>query len=98
MRSTSKIDQELPALGLWVFDADGRITRVAQKDLQQIYSRTGWLHDNAEILVRTFEVTEQAANRLRINIAEGIDSDWIAQPARDNHPLEKENLLGCRQR
>src|ERR1700747_3444788 len=44
-----------------VFDAEGRIISVAQKEHQQIYPKPGWVeHDPAEIVARTNEVAEQA--------------------------------------
>src|SRR5258708_38349321 len=40
-----------------VFDADGRIVSVAQKEHRQIYPKHGWVeHDPAEIIANTAEV------------------------------------------
>jgi glycerol kinase len=47
-----------------VFDADGRIVSVAQKEHQQIYPKPGWVeHDPAEIIVNTTEVAGEALKR-----------------------------------
>jgi glycerol kinase len=44
-----------------VFDADGHIISVAQKEHQQIYPKPGWVeHDPAEIIRNTSEVAEEA--------------------------------------
>src|SRR5258708_30463050 len=44
-----------------VFDADGRIVSVAQKEHQQIYPKPGWVeHDPAEIIQNTNEVAAEA--------------------------------------
>src|SRR5262245_33135738 len=50
-----------------VFDADGRIVSVAQKEHQQIYPKPGWVeHDPAEIIARTVEVADQATREAKI--------------------------------
>jgi glycerol kinase len=44
-----------------VFDADGRIVSVAQKEHRQIYPQPGWVeHDPAEIIANTIEVAGEA--------------------------------------
>jgi glycerol kinase len=54
-----------------VFDADGRIVSIAQKEHQQIYPKPGWVeHDPAEIMARTSEVADQAIRRAGISPAE----------------------------
>src|ERR1700751_1711296 len=54
-----------------VFDAEGRIICVAQKEQQQIYPKPGWVeHDPAEIIVRTNEVSEQALRNAKISPAD----------------------------
>src|SRR5437016_6257150 len=54
-----------------VFDADGRIAGVTQKEHQQIYSKPGWVeHDPTEIIARTFEVAEEALRMCGISAAE----------------------------
>src|SRR5262245_24909502 len=54
-----------------VFDADGRMVSVAQKEHQQIYPRPGWVeHDPAEIIARTLEVADEAIKSSRISSQE----------------------------
>jgi len=54
-----------------VFDADGRIVSVAQKEHQQIYPKPGWVeHDPAEIMRNTNEVAEEALARAGISASE----------------------------
>src|SRR5215470_17125696 len=51
-----------------VFDADGRIVSVAQKEHQQIYPQPGWVeHDPAEIIARTLDVADEAVKHSRIS-------------------------------
>jgi glycerol kinase len=51
------IDQGTTSTRFMVFDADGRIVSVAQKEHRQIYPRPGWVeHDPAEIIANTAEV------------------------------------------
>jgi glycerol kinase len=62
------IDQGTTSTRFMVFDADGRIVSVAQKEHQQIYPKPGWVeHDPAEIMARTLEVAEEAVKRSRIS-------------------------------
>ena len=61
-----------------LFDAEGRITSVAQKEHQQIYPRPGWVeHDPADIIAGTIEVADEAIRRAGVGPAEiaavGID-------------------------
>ena len=54
-----------------VFDGEGRVVSVAQKEHQQIYPRPGWVeHDPAEIIARTTEVADEAIRRAGIAAAE----------------------------
>ena len=65
------IDQGTTSTRFMVFDADGRIVSVAQKEHRQIYPRPGWVeHDPAEIIARTNEVSEEALKRAKISPAE----------------------------
>jgi len=51
------IDQGTTSTRFIVFDADGRIVSVAQKEHRQIYPKPGWVeHDPAEIIANTAEV------------------------------------------
>jgi glycerol kinase len=55
------IDQGTTSTRFMVFDADGRIVSVAQKEHQQIYPQPGWVeHDPAEIIRNTNEVAAEA--------------------------------------
>src|SRR5262245_31084326 len=50
-----------------VFDGDGRVVSVAQKEHQQIYPKPGWVeHDPAEIIARTIAVADEAICRTGI--------------------------------
>ena len=54
-----------------VFDADGRIVSVAQKEHQQIYPKPGWVeHDPAEIIQNTNEVAAEALSSGGISAGE----------------------------
>ena len=54
-----------------VFDADGRVVGLAQKEHQQIYPKPGWVeHDPAEILSRISEVAREALRTCGIAAAE----------------------------
>src|SRR5260221_3289884 len=54
-----------------VFDADGRIVSVAQKEHRQIYPKPGWVeHDPAEIMANTTEVIGAAMQRAGISSSE----------------------------
>jgi glycerol kinase len=65
------IDQGTTSTRFMVFDADGRIVSIAQKEHQQIYPKPGWVeHDPAEIMARTSEVADQAIRRAGISPAE----------------------------
>jgi glycerol kinase len=62
------IDQGTTSTRFMVFDADGRMVSVAQKEHQQIYPKPGWVeHDPAEIIIRTLEVADQAIKSSRIS-------------------------------
>ena len=65
------IDQGTTSTRFMVFDADGRIVSVAQKEHQQIYPKPGWVeHDPAEIIERTNEVSEQALKNAKLSPAD----------------------------
>ena len=65
------IDQGTTSTRFMLFDADGRIVSVAQKEHQQIYPKPGWVeHDPAEIMARTSEVADQAIQGAGISPAE----------------------------
>ena len=62
------IDQGTTSTRFMVFDAEGRIVSVAQKEHQQIYPKPGWVeHDPAEIIARTNEVSDQALRNANIS-------------------------------
>src|SRR5438132_4936271 len=70
-RYIGAIDQGTTSTRFMVFDAEGRIVGVAQKEHQQIYPRPGWVeHDAAEIISRTQEVAEEALRTCGISAAE----------------------------
>jgi glycerol kinase len=51
-----------------VFDNDGRIVSVAQKEHRQIYPKPGWVeHDAEEIITNTIEVAGEALKRAGIS-------------------------------
>jgi len=57
------IDQGTTSTRFIVFDEDGSIVSVAQKEHRQIYPQPGWVeHDPSEIIARTGEVCEGALN------------------------------------
>jgi len=65
------IDQGTTSTRFMVFDNEGRVVSVAQKEHQQIYPKPGWVeHDPAEIIARTTEVADEAIRRAGINAAE----------------------------
>lgn len=65
------IDQGTTSTRFIVFDGDGRIVSVAQKEHQQIYPRPGWVeHDPAEIIAATKSVADEAVKRAGITQAE----------------------------
>jgi len=60
-RYVGAIDQGTTSTRFMVFDADGRMVSVAQKEHQQIYPKPGWVeHDPAEIIQNTNEVAAEA--------------------------------------
>ena len=66
-----RIDQGTEDTRFIVFDADGRMVSVAQKEHQQIYSQPGWVeHDPAEIIRNTNEVAAQALRSAGIGAGE----------------------------
>jgi glycerol kinase len=70
-RYIAAIDQGTTSTRFIVFDADGRIASVAQKEHQQIYPKPGWVeHDPAEIIRNTNEVAEEALARGGISASE----------------------------
>jgi len=65
------IDQGTTSTRFIVFDADGRIVSVAQKEHQQIYPQPGWVeHDPAEIIRNTNEVAAEALRSAGISAGE----------------------------
>ena len=61
------IDQGTTSSRCIIFDADGAIAAVGQKEHRQIYPRAGWVeHDAAEIWVNVQEVVSQALTKLGI--------------------------------
>lgn len=61
------IDQGTTSTRFMVFDGDGRVVNVAQKEHQQIYAKPGWVeHDPAEIIARTIAVADEALCRTGI--------------------------------
>src|SRR5260370_30040182 len=61
------IDQGTTSTRFIVFDADGRIVSVAQKEHKQMYPKPGWVeHDPAEIIANTIEVAGEALKRVGI--------------------------------
>ena len=70
-RYIGAIDQGTTSTRFIVFDADGRIVSVAQKEHRQIYPKPGWVeHDPEEILSRTLEVAEDALKSGGISVNE----------------------------
>jgi glycerol kinase len=54
-----------------VFDAEGRVVSVAQKEHRQIYPQPGWVeHDPAEIIANTMEVAQEALQRAGLSAAD----------------------------
>jgi len=65
------IDQGTTSTRFMVFDANGRIVSVAQKEHRQIYPKPGWVeHDPAEIIANTLEVAKEALQRAGISAAD----------------------------
>ena len=70
-RYIGAIDQGTTSTRFMVFDADGRVVGLAQKEHQQIYPKPGWVeHDPAEILSRISEVAREALRTCGIAAAE----------------------------
>ena len=70
-RYVAAIDQGTTSTRFMVFDADGRIVSVAQKEHQQIYPKPGWVeHDPAEIIQNTNEVAAEALSSGGISASE----------------------------
>lgn len=66
-RYIGAIDQGTTSTRFIVFDAEGRIVSVAQKEHRQIYPKPGWVeHDPAEIIANTIEVAGEALRRREI--------------------------------
>jgi glycerol kinase len=60
-RYIGAIDQGTTSSRFMVFDADGRMVSVAQKEHRQIYPQAGWVeHNPAEIIANTIEVCGDA--------------------------------------
>jgi glycerol kinase len=67
-RYIGAIDQGTTSTRFMVFDADGSIVSVAQKEHRQIYPKPGWVeHDPEEIIASTIEVTGEALKRSGIS-------------------------------
>ena len=70
-RYIGAIDQGTTSTRFIVFNADGRIASVAQKEHRQIYPKPGWVeHDPAEIISNTKEVIAEALGRGGISAGE----------------------------
>jgi glycerol kinase len=70
-RYVGAIDQGTTSTRFMVFDADGRMVSVAQKEHQQIYPKPGWVeHDPAEIIQNTNEVAAEALSSGGISAGE----------------------------
>ncbi|HKF24332.1 MAG TPA: glycerol kinase GlpK, partial [Candidatus Acidoferrum sp.] len=70
-RYIAAIDQGTTSTRFMVFDAEGRIVSVAQKEHRQIYPKPGWVeHEPAEIIARTFEVAEASLRQAGIAASE----------------------------
>ena len=67
-RYIGAIDQGTTSTRFMVFDADGSIVSVAQKEHRQIYPKPGWVeHEPEEIIASTIEVTGEALKRSGIS-------------------------------
>jgi glycerol kinase len=56
------LDQGTTSTRFMVFDRQGRVVSVAQKEHEQIYPKPGWVeHDALEIWRRTLEVIDEAS-------------------------------------
>jgi glycerol kinase len=65
------IDQGTTSTRFMIFDADGRIVSVAQKEHRQIYPKPGWVeHDPEEIIRNTSEVATEALRNASISAAQ----------------------------
>ncbi len=63
-RYIGAIDQGTTSTRFMVFDAQGRMVSVAQKEHRQIYPKPGWVeHDPTEIMANTIEVAGEALQR-----------------------------------
>ena len=70
-RYVGAIDQGTTSTRFMVFDADGRMVSVAQKEHQQIYPKPGWVeHDPAEIIQNTNEVAAEGLRSAGISAGE----------------------------
>ena len=67
-RYIGAIDQGTTSSRFMVFDADGRMVSVAQKEHRQIYPQAGWVeHNPAEIIANTVEVCDDALKRANLS-------------------------------
>jgi glycerol kinase len=67
-RFAAAIDQGTTSTRFMVFDTNGKIVAVDQKEHRQIYPQPGWVeHDALEIWQRTQEVVRGAMEKFRIN-------------------------------
>jgi len=67
-RYIGAVDQGTTSTRFILFDGEGRIASVAQKEHQQIYPRPGWVeHNPDEIIARTGEVIAEALQRADVS-------------------------------
>ncbi len=70
-RYVAAIDQGTTSSRLIVFDADGAIAALSQREHTQIHPRAGWVeHDPEEVWTRTAEVIEEALTGAGIDAAD----------------------------
>lgn len=65
------LDQGTTSTRFIIFDKRARIIAVAQKEHQQIFPQPGWVeHDPREILLRTYEVIEEALQKKNLQASD----------------------------
>lgn len=70
-RYVGAIDQGTTSSRFMVFDRNGDIVSIAQKEHQQIYPKPGWVeHDPLEIVGNTNEVIGAALARANLNASD----------------------------
>jgi glycerol kinase len=70
-RFIAAIDQGTTSTRCIVFDADGRIVALDQREHQQMYPRPGWVeHDATEIWHNVLSVTRTALDRAGLSRAD----------------------------